>query len=122
MKYICMGYLDESRWGAVPEAERRAIMDECIAYDQELQASGAFIGGEALQSARTATTVRWKDGKVAITDGPFAETKEQLGGIIILEATDLDHAIRIMSKHPGVRLGEGFEIRPTTEVSDLMAP
>src|SRR4051794_18447416 len=102
MKYVCIGYLVESKWGAIPESERHARMAECHAYDEELRKSGNFLAGEALQSVRTATTLRYENGKVTITDGPFAETKEQLGGVIVLEARDLDHAIQIMSKHPGV--------------------
>ncbi len=120
MKYICLGYLDESNWGTVSEKDRHAFMDECFAYDDELRKSGHYVGGEALQSTDTATTLRWQNGKVAITDGPFAETKEQLGGILILEATDLNHAIQIMSKHPGVRLGGCFEIRPAADLQDIL--
>jgi hypothetical protein len=81
-----------------------------------LRKNGHFVGGEALQSVRNATTLRWRNGKVSITDGPFAETKEQLGGILVLEASDLNHAIQLMSKHPGVRLGGCFEIRPTEDI------
>jgi hypothetical protein len=77
----------------MPESERNALMDECFAYDDVLRKNGHFVGGEALQSARNATTLRWKNGKVFITDGPYAETKEQLGGILVLEARDLNHAI-----------------------------
>jgi hypothetical protein len=83
------------------ESERNAILDECFAYDDVLRKNGHFAGGEALQSARNATTLRWQNGKVSNTDGPFAETKEQLGGILVLEARDLNHAIQLMSKHPG---------------------
>jgi hypothetical protein len=74
------------------------------------------VGGEALQSARNATTLRYRNGRVSVTDGPYAETKEQLGGILILEATDLNHAIQLMSKHPGVKAGP-FEIRPVQDLS-----
>ncbi len=82
MKYICLGYLDEKKWEAMSKGERNALMDECFAYDDVLRKNGHFIGGEALQSARNATTVRWKNDKVSITDGPYAETKEHLGGIL----------------------------------------
>src|SRR5512136_1037588 len=83
---------------------------------------GHFVGGEALQSARNATILRWKNGKVSITDGPYAETKEQLGGILVLEARDLNHAIQLISKHPGVRLGGPFEIRPAAEeINEMIA-
>lgn len=122
MRYICLGYMDESKWEALSEAERSAAMEECLAYDDVLREGAHFVGGEALQSARNAVTLRWMDGKVAVTDGPFAETKEQLGGILILEASDLNQAIQLMSKHPGVRLGGPFEIRPAdAEINERVA-
>jgi hypothetical protein len=119
MKYICLGYMEESKWDAMSESERNELMDECFTYDDELRRNGHFAGGEALQSAQNATTLRWKNGKVSITDGPFAETKEQLGGILILEARDLNHAIQLMSKHPGVKAGP-FEIRPAEDLSEMI--
>ena len=85
------------------ESERNAFIDECFAYDDVLRKNGHFAGGEALQGPQNAVTLRFTNGKVSITDGPYAETKEQLGGILILEAKDLNHAIQLMSKHPGVR-------------------
>jgi len=120
MKYICLGYLDETAWETASEAERNAFMDECFAYDEVLRKNGNFAGGEALDSSRNATTLRYQNGKVSITDGPFTETKEQLGGILILEARDLNHAIQIMSKHPGVKAGP-FEIRPAVDMSDMVS-
>jgi hypothetical protein len=121
MKYICLGYLDEEKWEAMPESERNALMEDCFAYDDVLRKNGHFVGGEALQSTRNATSLRWKDGKVSVTDGPYAETKEHLGGLLVLEATDLNHAIQLMSKHPGVRIGP-FEIRPADEeINALLA-
>jgi hypothetical protein len=119
MKFVCLGYLDEKNWDAMPEAERNALMDACFAYDDVLRAGGHFAGGEALQSYRTAATLRHRNGKVSVTDGPYAETKEQLGGILILEATDFKHAIELMSKHPGVQVGP-FEIRPAEDLSALI--
>jgi hypothetical protein len=110
MKYICLGYYDESAWTKMTAAEQNALIDECMAYDDVLRKNGNFVGGEGLESSRNAATLRWRDGKVAVTDGPYAETKEQLGGILILEARDLNHAIQLMSKHPGVK-GGPFEIR-----------
>ena len=101
------------------ESERNAILDECFAYDDVLRKNGHFAGGEALQSARNATTLRWQNGKASITDGPFTETKEQLGGILVLEARDLNHAIQLMSKHPGVKLGP-FEIRPVADLTEMV--
>jgi len=115
MKYVCLGYADESQWKALSDSEREAMMAECFAYDDILKKNGHFVRGEALQSARSATTLRWQNGRVSFTDGPYAETKEQLGGILVLEARDLNHAIQLMSKHPGVRLGGPFEIRPLDE-------
>ena len=107
MKYVCLGYFDESK------------LEECFAYDDELRRGGHFVGGEALDSARNAVTLRMKKGEVEVTDGPYAETKETLGGILLLEARDLNHAISLMSKHPGVKIGP-FEIRPANEVVNQM--
>lgn len=114
MKFICLGYIDESAWAEIPEDERRSRMEECLAYDDELRRGGHFLGGEALQSVQAGVTLRWQDGEATVTDGPYAETKEHLGGILLLEARDLNHAIALMSKHPGVRVGP-FEIRPADE-------
>jgi len=116
MKYICLGYMEEKKWDAMSEAERDAFIKECFAYDDVLRKNGHFVGGEALQSVRNATTLRWQNGKVSVTDGPFAETKEQLGGILVLDASDLNHAIQLMSKHPGIPRGACFEIRPTEDI------
>lgn len=115
MKYVCLGFIDEKKFSAVPPEDGRRMMEECFAYDDELRRGGHFLGGEALDSARKAVTLRMKDGEVEVTDGPFVETKETLGGILLLEARDLNHAIALMSKHPGVRMGP-FEIRPANEV------
>src|ERR1700733_11557613 len=119
MKYICLGYIEENKWETMSESEREAMLDECFNYDDLLRKNGHFAGGQALQSPRNATTLRWQGGKVLITDGPYAETKEQLGGILVLEATDLNHAIRLMSKHPGVKAGP-FEIRPAADLSEMI--
>ena len=119
MKYVCLGYYDEKQWETMSESERNAYMDECFAYDDVLRKNGHFAGGEALQSARSSAILRWKNGKVSVTDGPFAETKEQLGGILVLEADDLNHAIQLMSKHPGVR-GGPFEIRPAADLTEFV--
>src|SRR5262245_24527413 len=74
MKYVCLGYMEEKKWDAMSQSERETFMDECFAYDEELEKNGHFVGGEALQSVQNATTLRWRHGKVSITDGPFAET------------------------------------------------
>jgi hypothetical protein len=119
MKYICLGYYDEKQFEALSDSERNAMLDDCFDYDDYLRENGHFAGGEALQSARNAATLRWKDGKVSITDGPYAETKEQVGGILFLEARDLNHAIQLMSKHPGVKVGP-FEIRPAADPTQMI--
>ncbi len=119
MQYICLGYYDEKQFETLSESEQNVMVDECFAYDDVLRKSGHFAGGEALQSPANATTLRWKNGKVSITDGPYAETKDQLGGILILEAADLNEAIELMSKHPGVKSGP-FEIRPAADLSEMV--
>jgi hypothetical protein len=114
MKYVCLGYIDETNFAKVPHEDAQRMMEECFAYDDHLRRGGHFLGGEALDSARNAVTLRMKNGEIEVTDGPFAETKETLGGILLLEARDLNHAISLMSQHPGVKMGP-FEIRPANE-------
>ena len=121
MKFVCLGYIDETKFAEVTQEDGQRMMRECFAYDDELRRGGHFLGGEALESARNAVTLRMKDGEVTVTDGPYAETKEMLGGILLLEARDLNQAIALMSKHPGVKMGP-FEIRPANEaVNHLIA-
>jgi hypothetical protein len=115
MKYLCLGYMEEKEWDEMPEEERNTWMEECVAYDAVLKKNGHFIGGEALESFRNCKTLKTRNGKVSITDGPFAETKEQLGGLMILEANDLDEAVQLISKHPGLRKGT-FEIRAIADM------
>jgi hypothetical protein len=119
MKYICLGYYDKSKHDAMTEAEKDAMFDACFTYDDHLRANGHWAIGEALQPAETALTVYWKNGKVATTDGPYIETKEQLGGIGILEARDMNHAHQIMSQHPSLKYGAIFEIRPVGDLSEI---
>lgn len=119
MKYICLGYIDSNAFASVPESEQHAMMDRCCAYDDYLRANGHFTGGEALQPPETAMTLRPVNGKVVVTDGPFAETKEQIGGILILEARDLNHAVDLISKHPGAQFGP-WEIRPAADLSEMV--
>ena len=119
MKFVCLGYHNEKSWENVSESERNAFIDGCFTYDDELRKNGNFAGGEALQPAQSAATLRFQNGKVMVTDGPYAETKEQLGGILILEARDLNHAVQLMSKHPGVKNGP-FEIRPVADLSEMI--
>jgi hypothetical protein len=115
MRYLCLGYHDEAIWQAMPESERNALLDETFAYADCLRSSGHLIDDQALQGASAAATLQFEKGKVAVTDGPFTETKEQLGGIMVLEANDLNHAIRLMSKLPCMRAGGCLEIRPINE-------
>ena len=119
MKFVCLGYMDAGKLENMSEAERNAFVDECFTYDDELRKNGHFLGGEALQSPRTATTLHFKKNKVSATDGPFIETKEQLGGILLLDARDMAHAVELMSKHPGVR-GGPFEIRPAADLTEMI--
>lgn len=119
MKYVCLGFIDETKFAAIPQEDAQRMMEECFAYDDELRRGGHFLGGEALDTVRNAVTLRMKNGGVEVTDGPFVETKETLGGILLLEARDLNHAISLMSKHPGVKMGP-FEIRPADETINRM--
>ena len=119
MKFVCLGYMEAGKFEGMSESERNAFVDGCFAYDDVLRKNGHFAGGEGLQPAGTAVTLRFRGGKVTVTDGPFTETKEQIGGILILEANDLDHAIRLMSEHPGVR-GGPFEIRPAADLTGMI--
>ena len=111
MKFLCLSYWDQRRFDLMSESDR---IKECFAYDKVLRRDGHFVRLEALQSARSSKTLRHQNGKVSITDGPYAETKEQLGGILLLDAADLNHAAELMSKHPGIRVAV-FEIRPLDE-------
>jgi hypothetical protein len=120
MKYICFGYYDKNKFDSMTESDRNAMFDACFEYDDHLRAHGHWAGGEALQPRETALTVSWMNGKVATTDGPFAETKEQLGGILMLEARDMNHAIQLIGQHPALKYGNTFEIRPVGDLSEAM--
>jgi hypothetical protein len=113
MKYLCLVYLDEKRLDELPD-------EDCVAYDTAIRASGQCLASEALESVQTATTVRLRNGKVAITDGPFAETKEQLAGFYMIDACDLNEAIQIASKIPPARVG-CIEVRPIRPIRDTVA-
>lgn len=119
MKFICLGYAEENKFENLSENQRDAMLDNCFSYDDVLRKNGHFTGGHALQPPRTARTLRWSNGKVAVTDGPYAETREQIGGILILEARDLEHAVELISKHPGVKFGP-FEIRPVADLEGMI--
>jgi hypothetical protein len=120
MKYICLGYLEPGKFENMPERERNITLDECFSYNDELRKNGHLVAEEALQPPNAAVTISWKNGKVAVTDGPYTETKEQLGGIQLLEARDLNHAIQLISQSPGVKLQCGtIEIRPAADITEL---
>jgi len=111
MKYLCMAYEEESKLNALSQSEWSALRAETLSYVDELRKSGYLIAAEPLQSVRTAATVRVRGGKVSITDGPFAETKETLGGFFLINARDLNEAIQVAAKWPSARLGS-IEVRP----------
>jgi hypothetical protein len=114
MKYLCLIYDAEKRRGSMSKSEAEALMGEYFAFTEAIQRSGHYLCGEALQPVQTATTVRIRDGKVSTTDGPFAETKEQLGGFYLINARDLNDAIQVASRIPSARLGS-VEVRPIME-------
>ncbi len=120
MKYLCFGYYDKSKFDGMTESERNAMFDSCFEYDDHLRAGGHWVGGEALQGPETALTLDRKSGRLAMTDGPYAETKEQLGGLLILEARDMNHAAQLIGQHPALAYGNTFEIRPAGDMSDVM--
>lgn len=121
MKFVCLGFIDPVKFAGISQDLGQKMVEECLAYDDELRRGGHFLGGEALDAANKAVTLRMNGGKVEATDGPYAETKEMLGGILLLEARDMEHAVALMSKHPGVKMGP-FEIRPAHEaVNELIA-
>ena len=116
MKYLCLIYFDEKRLDALSHSEWTALTGECLAYGEGVRRSGHLVAAEALQSIRTATTLRVRDGRVSTTDGPFDETKEQLGGFYLIDARDLNEAIQVASRIPPARMGS-IEIRPIREVT-----
>jgi len=116
MRYLCLIYENEKSWEALPQGELEGVMNEYFAFTGDIQKSGKYVAGEALQPTPTATTVRVRNGKISTTDGPFVETKEQLGGFYLIEAKDLNEAIQIAAKIPGARYG-GVEVRPVIDFS-----
>jgi len=119
MKFVCLGYIEPGKFENMPENDRNAMVDRCLTYDDVLRKDGNFVGGEALQPSDSAKTLRFQSDRVIVTDGPYAETKEQIGGILILEARDIDHAVELMSKHPGTSVGP-FEIRPAADLTGMV--
>ena len=116
MQYLLLIYSNEAEFSALPEAEAKAIMADYGAFTQSIIASGAFKAADRLAWASTATTVRVRNGKTSVTDGPFAETREQLGGYYMIEAKDLDEATAIAARIPGAKYGS-IEVRPVFAAS-----
>jgi hypothetical protein len=114
MKYLCLAYEEEDKLNALSRSEWDSLREETLAYVGALQNNGHLVLTNALQSARTAATLRVRNGNLAVTDGPFAETKEQLGGFFLIDARDLNEAIGLASKWPSARLGT-IEVRPVQE-------
>ena len=111
MKFICLAYEEEEKLNALSPEQWRALRDETLAWVERLRAEGRLLAAEPLRSARTARMVRMREGKLLVTDGPFAETKEQLGGFFLIVAADLDEAIQIAAQVPSARFGS-IEVRP----------
>ena len=120
MRYLCLIYENEKAWESKPQAELEAVMGEYFAFTDGVRSNGKLVAGEALQPTQTATTVRVRNGKISTTDGPFAETKEQLGGFYLIDAKDLNDAIQVAAKIPGARDGS-VEVRPVIDFSQDMA-
>ena len=121
MKYLCLGYIKPGTFEGMTDEERHAVLDDCFEHNDHLRANGHLVAEVPLEPPETAVTLYWKDGEVLTTDGPYAETKEQLGGLQILEARDLNHAIQLLSQHPGgmkYELGPN-EIRPLADLSEI---
>ena len=114
MQYMLLIYGDQDGWKSLSEEEGAQIMQAYMQFTQELQESGSMVAGDALQPTETATTVRVRNDETLTTDGPFAETKEQLGGFYLIEAKDLDHAVEVASRIPGASAG-CVEVRPVVE-------
>jgi hypothetical protein len=115
MKYLCLVYVEEKTLNALPRNERRSLSDESMAFCERLQKAGQLLSASPLHPVESATTVRVREGKASTTDGPFAETKEQLGGFLMIDVPDLNDAIRIASHFPAARIGS-VEVRPMKEL------
>jgi hypothetical protein len=115
MRYVCLIYREQKTLDAIPEGEFNALVDEHVALIEELRQSGHYVASDALQPVHTVTTVRVRTGRLSATDGPFAETKEQLGGFYLIEAKDLNEAIQVAARIPTARIGS-IEVRPIWEV------
>jgi hypothetical protein len=120
MRYLCLIYENEKAWETLPQAQSETIMGEYFAFTEQVRSSGKLVACEALQPTPTATTVRVGNGKVSTTDGPFVETKEQLGGFYLIDAKDLNEAIQVASRIPSARHG-AVEVRPVMDFSQEAA-
>lgn len=118
MQYLLLIYEDEKAWASMPEAEQGQVFGEYLTFTNDIKQSGHHVGGEALHPTHTATTVRVRGGKTSTTDGPFAETREQLGGFYLVEAKDLDEATAIAARIPGARYG-CIEVRPVMKFDNM---
>ena len=116
MKYLCLIYENEKNWETMPQSDAEAIMKEYFSFTEDIRKNGKYVAGEALQPTPTATTVRVRNGKISTTDGPFVETKEQLGGFYLIDAKDLNDAIQVAARIPSARLGS-IEVRPVVDFS-----
>src|SRR5262249_46823525 len=115
LKFANLGYINENAWASIPQDQRDAVLERCIAFDEARVKSGQWLRGIALQSARNARTVRAEGGRIVVTDGPYAETKEYLGGVVVLALKDLKDAVATLLKHPALPFGVVIEIRPIHE-------
>jgi len=116
MKYLCLIYENEKNWETMPQSDAEAIMKEYFAFTEDIRKNGKYVAGDAVQPTPTATTVLVRNGKIATTDGPFVETKEQLGGFYLIDAKDLNDAIQVAARIPSARLGS-IEVRPVVDFS-----
>ncbi len=119
MKYLCFGHLNVEAWNRLSETEQSTMIDACFSYDDILREQGHFAGGHGLAPPQECITLQYREGKVVTIDGPYTETKEQLGGLLILEARDLNQAIQLISAHPGVRMGT-WVIQPTVDLTPMI--
>jgi hypothetical protein len=117
MKYLCLIYENEKGWEQMPKDQADAVMGEYFAFTESIKKSGHYIGGEGLQPTQTATSIRVRNGKISATDGPYVETKEQLGGFYLIDAKDLNDAIRVASRIPSAQWG-AVEVRPIQEFAE----
>ena len=120
MRYLCLIYEDERLWEKASKAEQEKVFEEYVAFSADIQKSGHHIASDPLHPTSTATTVRVRNGKISTTDGPFAETKEQLGGYYLIDAKDLNEAIQIAARIPGAKTGS-VEVRPILEIGEMMS-